>query len=155
MTRTPLRLVLNQGKDTAATAVELPSAGPANLHIHLHLGAGAHEPLDMRPAAEAKGRTGKGLWRPVLLGGAGVLIAFVAFDVGARTGEGHARALAASRSSAEGLASIMARPQSSLEAPAASNEMPAAVRQQLAQRPTITPPPAEPSAAPNPFGLHP
>ena len=155
MTRSPLRLVLDQGEDTAATAMKLPSVGPADLHIHLHLGVGGHEPQEMRSAVEAKGRTGRGPWRPVLLGAAGVLIAFVAFDVGARTGEGHARALAASRSSAAGLASLMPGPQRPSEPPASPNEMPAAVRQQLAQPPTITPPPVEPSAAPNPFGLHP
>ncbi len=153
MTRPPLRLVLDQGEDTAATAMELPSAGSADLHVHLHIGT--PEPQELRSAGEAKGRPEKGRWQPALLGGAGVLIALVAFDVGARSGEGHARALAASRSNVAGLASPMPGPERPLEAPASPNEMPAPVRQQLAQPPTITPPPNAPGGAANPFGLHP
>jgi hypothetical protein len=153
MTENPLRLVSDH-ETTSPRIVDLPPAGPGGLHIHLHVGTPdlcqQHSALGAN--AGEKGRSGRGYRRPLLLGVAGILIALVAFDLGARSGEGHARALTAARTSAEGLASF---------APAAqqqaftSSDLPPALQQQLAQQPTVTPPPGTAAAAgaPDAFGL--
>lgn len=157
MTHNPLRLVVDRGDDTAPSAIELrPTAGAA-LHIHLHMG-----PQDSRlPAAtvsvpadrETRGHSGRGVIRPLLLGVAGILVAVVAFDVGARSGVGHAEALAAARTSAAGLASLAAVPPEP-PTPAAPGGLPASVQQQLAQQPTVIPAPGTAATGgSNPFGL--
>ncbi len=154
MTRPPLRLVFDGGEHTTPTVLELPP-GPAGIHVHLHIGAPDRQ--EPPPAAAVQGRSEKRYWRLLLLGGASAAIGFVAFDLGARVGEGHASALAVSRASASGLASLIPGPKGPPAQPT-SSELPAAVRQQLAQRPTITPPlPAgqQPPDGSNPFGLHP
>ena len=154
MTRPPLRLVLDAGDHPIPATLELPP-GAADIHVHLHIGApDRHEPP---PAAAVQGRSEPGYWRLLLLGGACAAIGIVAFDMGARTGEGHALALAVPRGSASGLASLLPGPKGPPAQPA-SSELPASVRQQLAQRPTIIPPlPAtqQPPDGSNPFGLHP
>ncbi len=143
MTQPPLRLVFDQGKHVPPMAMDLPP-GNAALHIHLHLATTARqEPLEalMPPAAAVQGRTTKRRWRPFMLWAAGVVAATVAFDLGARWGEGHARAIAV----------LQAPP----PLPAYPSELPANLRQQLAQPPTVTPPPERgrvPNAA-DPFGL--
>jgi hypothetical protein len=78
--------------------------------------------------------------RPLLEGVAAVLIAVVAFDLGGRSAERHAQALAADRASAEGLASLAAPPPVQ-PIQAAPVDPLASVQQQLAQRPTVTPSP--------------
>jgi hypothetical protein len=90
----------------------------------------------------------------LLLGVAGVMVVVVAFDLGAHSGADHAEALAAARTSAAGLASLAAMPPGPQPA-AAPGELPASVQQQLAQRPTVTPPPgATPSGGgTDAFGL--
>ncbi len=153
MTRPPLRLVFDGGEDTTPAVLELPP-GAAGIHVHLHIGA--PDRLEPPPAVAGQGRSARGYWRLLLLGGASAAIGFVAFDMGARVGEGHAGALAVSRASAGGLASLI--PSTPPPSRTSSSELPAAVRQQLAQRPTITPPlPADqqPTGGSNPFGLHP
>ncbi len=158
MTRPALRLVLEEEKPTDATAVDWPSSETAGLHIHLHVGTPAPQnarPTETSPPAASaiQEQSGKSVLRPIMLGVAGVLFLFVAFEVGARSGEGHARALASSQTNTAALASILPRLQSL--PPASANEMPAALRQQLAQPPTITAPPGPPvpAGAHNPFGL--
>jgi hypothetical protein len=156
MTRSPLRLVFDQGDDTRTAALELPPTGSEGLHIHLYVG-----PSDRPrpgPAGEAPAEVetrGRGRRRPLLLGVAGLVIALVAFDLGARSGEGHARALAASQASVMGLPSLASALPSPATASTSSNELPASVRQQLAQPPTVTAPSGVPAAAgaPDPFGL--
>jgi hypothetical protein len=154
MTDNPLRLVVDH--ETMSTrSVDLPPAGPGGLHIHLHVGAPDQRQQHFAPGPDAdeKGRSGRGYRRPLLLGVAGILIALVAFDLGARSGEGHARALAAARTNAEGLASLApGAQQQQLNSP---GDLPAVMRQQLAQQPTITPPPGTAATAgmPDPFGL--
>jgi hypothetical protein len=156
MTRSPLRLVFDQGDDTRTAALELPPTGSEALHIHLHVGPS--ERLRPSPAAVAPADADtqkKGHRRPLLLGAAGIAIAVVAFDLGARSGEGHARALAASQASITGLASLASALPSPAIASTSSSELPASVRQQLAQQPTVTAAPGVPAAAgaPDPFGL--
>ncbi|MEA2790276.1 MAG: hypothetical protein QOG73_2682 [Acetobacteraceae bacterium] len=156
MTRSPLRLVFDQGDDTRTAALELPPTGSEGLHIHLHVGPS--ERLRPSPAAVAPADAdtkGKGRRRPLLLGVAGIVIAVVAFDLGARSGEGHARALAASQASVTGLPSLASALPSPATASTSSSELPASVRQQLAQQPTVTAAPGVPAAAgaPDPFGL--
>jgi hypothetical protein len=159
MTQIPLRLVVDHGDDTAPDAIDLRPASGAALHIHLHM-ASQDPPLPAPTAALAvessgRGRSARGVTRPLLLGAAGVLIALVAFDFGARSGAGHAEALAAARASAAGLASLAA-PSPAPQASAAPGELPASVQQQLAQRPVVTPPAGadtQANAAANPFGL--
>jgi hypothetical protein len=156
MTRSPLRLVFDQGDDTRTAALELPPTGSEGLHIHLHVGPS--ERLRSSPAAEAPADAdtkGKGRRRPLLLGVAGIVIAVVAFDLGARSGEGHAGALAASQDRVKGLASLAPVLPSPATSSTSSSELPASVRQQLAQQPTVTAAPGVPAAAgaPDPFGL--
>jgi hypothetical protein len=156
MTRSPLRLVFDQGGDTRTAALELPPTGSEGLHIHLYVGPS--ERLGPGPAAVAPAEAdtqGRGRRRHLLLGLAGLVIAVVAFDLGARSGEGHARALAASQASITGLASLASALPSPATASTSSNELPASVRQQLAQQPRVTAAPGVPAAAgaPDPFGL--
>ena len=89
----------------------------------------------------------------MLLGATGILIALVAFDLGARSGEGHAHALTAARTSAEGLASLA--PGAQQQQSNSPGDLPPALQQQLAQQPTVTPPPgtAAPAGAADAFGL--
>jgi hypothetical protein len=153
MTGNPLRLVVDH-ETTSPRIVDLPPAGPGGLHIHLHVGTPEQRRQHFAPASDAdeKGRSGKGYRRPLLLGVAGILIALVAFDLGSRSGAGHARALTAARISAEGLASLA--PGAQQKAYTSSN-LPPALQQQLAQQPTVTPPPgtAAPAGAADAFGL--
>jgi hypothetical protein len=158
MTPNPLRLVVDHGDDTAPAAFELRPASGAALHIHLHVASpDAQRPATtpaLAPETRGRGRWGSGVTRPVLLGIAGALVAVVAFDLGARSGAGHAEALAAAKTSAAGLASLAAVPPVQ-QSPAAPGELPASVQQQLAQRPTVTRPPgATPSGGgTDAFGL--
>jgi hypothetical protein len=153
MTENPLRLVVDP-ETTSPKIVDLPPAGPGGLHIHLHVGTPEQRRQHFAPASDAdeKGQSERGYRRPLLLGVAGVLIALVAFDLGARSGEGHARALTAARTSAEGLASLAPGAQQQANA---SSDLPPALQQQLAQQPTVTPPPgpASPAGTPDAFGL--
>ena len=114
MSQHPLRLVVDQYDDTAPAAIELQPAAGAALHIHLHMSSrhGSISPpaAVLAPESKARGRSGRGVIRPLLVGVAGVLIAVVAFDLGGRSAEGHAQALAAGRARAEGLASLAAPP---------------------------------------------
>jgi hypothetical protein len=158
MSQHPLRLVVDQCDDTAPAATELQPAEGATLHIHLHMSS--RYGLTSPPAAElareskAKGRSGRGMIGPLLVGVAGVLIAVVAFDLGGRSAEGHAQAFAAGRARAEGLASL-AVPPPLQPAQAAPFDPLASVQQQLAQRPTVTPLPgaAPPGGGSDLFGL--
>jgi hypothetical protein len=158
MTRPALRLVLDQEKDTDARTADWPSAETTGLHIHLHIGTpdqqNARPTETSPPAASAiQGTSGRSVLRPIMLGVAGVFIVLVAFEVGARSGEGHARAIASSPTNTAALASIIPGLQSLPSASA--NEMPAALRQQLAQPPTVTAPPgpAVSAGAQDAFGL--
>jgi hypothetical protein len=153
MTENPLRLVVDH-ETTSPRIVDLPPAGPGGLHIHLHIGTPEQrrQNSSLGPDLDREGQSGKGYRRPLLLGVAGILIALVAFDLGARSGAGHARALTAARTSAEGLASLA--PGAQQKAYTSSN-LPPALQRQLAQQPTVTPPPgtAAPAGAPDAFGL--
>ena len=157
MIQTPLRLVVDHGAESAPSAVELFPSSRGVMHIHLHVGpqSGGVSPAAATPPEDReKGRSGKGKRRLLVMSAMAVLIAVVAFDVGARTGAGHAQALAAAKASAAGLASLAAQapPQQAAGAP---GELPAAVQQQLAQRPTVTPPAGADTqpGTPDPFGL--
>jgi hypothetical protein len=158
MTQSPLRLVVDHGDDTAPAGFEFRPASGAALHIHLHMASpDAQLPSTtpaLAPETRGRGRSGSGVTRPLLLGVAGVLVAVGAFDLGARSGAGHAEALAAARTSAAGLASLAAVPPGPQSA-AAPGELPASVQLQLAQRPTVTlPPGAKPSGGgTDAFGL--
>jgi hypothetical protein len=153
MTENSLRLVVDH-ETLSPRIVDLPPAGPGGLHIHLHVGTPDQRQQHSALGSNAgeKGQSGRGNRRPLLLGVAGILIALVAFDLGARSGEGHARALTAARTSAEGLASLAPGVQQQANA---SSDLPPALQQQLAQQPTVTPPPgaASPAGAPDAFGL--
>jgi hypothetical protein len=141
MTQNPLRLVVDHGDDTAPDAIDLRPGAGAALHIHLHMASQDAQLLSttavLTPETRERGRSGRGVTRPLLLGVAGVLVAVVAFDLGAHSGAGHAAALAAARTRA------------------APGELPASVQQQLARRPTVTPPPGAATSAESadPFGL--
>ncbi len=158
MTRTPLRLVFDQGDGFVPQAIDVPRS-TTDLHIHLHLGAEAQPqaPLvvaDQQPNRD-KGRSGTRLAWSVLFGVAGVAIVVGAYDLGARTAEGHARALAASQvegAGLNGLAPGVTQQRAALPSP---SELPPSIRQQLAQPPTITAPPGvrAPAGSPDPFGL--
>jgi hypothetical protein len=141
MIQTPLRLVVDHGAESAPSAVELFPSSRGVMHIHLHVGpqSGGVSPAAATPPEDReKGQSGKGKRRPLVMSAMAVLIAVVAFDVGARTGGGHAKALAAAKASAAG-----------------PGELPAAVQLQLAQRPTVTPPAGADTqpGRPDPFGL--
>jgi hypothetical protein len=157
MSQYPLRLVLDQRDDSAPAAIELQTVAGTALHIHLHIpshdGHPSSPPAVSAPESKARGRSGGKVIRPLLVGVAGVLITVVAFDLGGRSAESHAQALAANRASAEGLASLAAPPVQPIHA--APVDPLASVQQQLAQRPTMTPSPgAAPSAgASDLFGL--
>jgi hypothetical protein len=159
MTHIPLRLVVDHGNDTAPDVIDLRPTSEAALHIHLHMtsqGPRLRAPA-VALAAEGTGRglSARGVARPLLLGAAGVLIALMAFEFGARSGAGHAEALLAARASAVGLASLAA-PSPAPQASAAPGELPASVQRQLAQRPVVTPPAdadTQANAGANPFGL--
>ena len=87
-----------------------------------------------------------------MLGAAALLIAGSAFEFGARTGEGHARAMASVGDPSAAVASLASMP----AALAAAGEMPPALRQQLSQPPVVTPPTGnDPAGATHAFGLHP
>jgi hypothetical protein len=151
MSQHPLRLVVDQFDDAAPAAIELQTVAGAALHIHLHMSSrhgSISPPAAVLAPEKASGRSGRGVIRPLLVGVAGVLIAVVAFDLGGRSAEGHAQALAASRARAEGLASLAAPPPLQ-PAQAAPVDPLASVQQQLAQRPTVTP---SPGAAPSSEG---
>ena len=153
MSRTPLRLVVDLGGDLPQSFVELDPPNDGALHIHLHVGpqpaTASTVPLANHDA-DPKGRSGRRWRKPLAMGTAAVLVTVLAFDFGARTGAGHAQALAAARASAAGLASLAAQP----PAPDSASQLPVAVQQQLAQRPTVTQPPGgAPSAGADPFGL--
>jgi hypothetical protein len=155
-----LRLVLGAAHTDAPSDIELPPAGPAGLHIHLHLGPPAAYPaVEIPPSAPAPepARSGRRIWRPVLTGLAGVLIAVVFFDLGARSGQGHAEAIAAAQLHNANMLARATAPQAALPNLPDPNAMPPAVTQQLAQPPTVTPPPGAPAqpGASNPFGLQP
>lgn len=157
MIQPPLRLVVDRSAEPASTAVELFSPAAGSLHIHLHAGpqaGSATADATMRPEGHEKRSPTKGMRRPLIMGAAGVLIALVAFNVGARTGAGHAQALAATKASAAGFTAPAGGPppQQAVRAPGG---LPAALRQQLAERPTISlPAGAEaPSGGPDLFGL--
>jgi hypothetical protein len=150
MSQHPLRLVVDQYDDTAQAAIELQPAAGADLHIHLHMSSrhGSISPPAgvLAPESKARGRSGRAVIRPLLAGVAGILIAVVAFDLGGRSAEGHAQALAAARASAEGIASLAAPPPFQ-PAQAAPADPLASVQQQLAQRPTLTPSPGAATSA--------
>jgi hypothetical protein len=159
MTDHPFRLVVNRADPSEPATINVPAPGPAGLHIHLHIGATAPNVAAVPPVTTKKplaaGRSGKRRWRSWLMGAAGVVIAVVAFDFGARSGEGHARELAAQADASNLTARLSGQPLSAAPAP---GELPPAVRQQLAQPPTITPPPStsqQSAGSPSPFGLHP
>ncbi len=158
MTGNPLRLVVDHSDNTTLPAIELqPSAG-GGLHIHLHMpsreGQLSSPAAVSTPKSGGSGRSGRGVARPLLIGVAGVLVAVVAFDLGARSAAGHAQALAAARMSSQGIGPSMAPPPMP-QADGAPNQPLASIPQQLAQRPIVTPPAdTDPQArAPNPFGL--
>jgi hypothetical protein len=153
MSHHPLGLVVDQYDDTAPAAIGLQPAAGAALHIHLHMSS-RHDSIsppaaELTPESKARGRSGRGVIRPLLAGVAGILIAVVAFDLGGRSAEGHAQALAAGRARAEGLASLAAPTPPLQPAQAAPVDPLASVQQQLAQRPTVTP---SPGAAPSSGG---
>jgi hypothetical protein len=152
MSQRPLRLVVDQYDDTAPAAIELQPAAGAALHIHLHMSSryGSISPPAgvLAPESKARGRSGRGVIRPLLAGVAGILIAVVAFDLGGRSAEGHAQALAAGMARAEGLASLAAPPPVQAARTEPVDPL-ASVQQQLAQRPTVTP---SPGAAPSSEG---
>jgi hypothetical protein len=157
MIQPPLRLVVDRGAEPASAAVELFSPAAGSLHIHLHVGpqaGSATADASMRLEGHEKRLPTKGMRRPLIMGAAGVLIALVAFDVGARTGAGHAQALAAAKASAAGFAALAGGlpPQQAVGTPGG---LPAALQQQLAERPTISLPAgaAAPSGGPDLFGL--
>ena len=156
MTQSPLRLVVDHGEDTAPAAIELQPPTGAALHIHLHLAEARLSSSIARqpPGLKDGGRSGRGYTRPLMVGAAGLLLAIVAFDLGARSGAGHAQALAAARASVGGLASLAAMPPPTPEAQA-PGDLPVNLQQQLAQRPTVTPAPGSASAggSSDPFGL--
>lgn len=156
MTQTPLRLVFDQGERSAPHAIEVPSSTTI-LHIHLHLGAEAQPQayLANQRLGQDRGRSGRRLAWPVLLGVAGVAIVVGAYDLGAQFGEGHARALATSQAGTAGLSTLIPGVMQQRVAPPSPSELPANIRQQLAQPPTITVPPGvmAPAGSPDPFGL--
>ena len=144
MTQPPLRLVFDRGEHVPPMAIDLPSPGGGGLQIHLHFGSTARpEPLDAStpaPPAVTQGQPGRRWRRSLALGAASLIIALVAYDLGARWGEGHTRAVAM-------------LPQR-WDPPVSPNQLPTSLRQQLAQPPTVTPPPEvrAPNAA-DPFGF--
>jgi hypothetical protein len=158
MTQCPRRLVFDQGVTTDPAALDLSPPVGAAVHIHLHVGGSPHivppPATAVAPTSEPTGRSGSWLKRPLLLGVAGMIVAVVAFDLGARSGEGHARAIAAARTSVGALAPLAALPPLP-QAPPRPGDLPASVQQQLAQRPIVTRPAGadEPAGAPDPFGL--
>lgn len=144
MTHPPLRLVFDNGEYVPPVAIELPSPRGDGLQIHLHFGLSARpEPLAAStpaPPAVAQGQPERSWRRSLVLGAASLVIALVAYDLGARWGEGHTRAVETSP-----------RPWAP---PPFPNQLPTSLRQQLAQPPTVTPPPdiRAPNAA-DPFGF--
>ena len=160
MTQTPLRLVFDRGDLLAhPQAIEVPS-NTSNLHIHLHLGSEAQHPTPLPVAiqgpARPQERSGKRLAWPTLLGVTGVAIVVGAYDLGARIGEGHARALAMAQAEGSGLNALAPGIMQQRAATASlPNELPPNIRQQLAQPPTIVAPPgtAAPAGGHDPFGL--
>ena len=145
MTRPMLRLVVGSA-DEADRHVELPMPGQSTLHVHLHLGAAPASPVSLPPSdvVGESGRSGKGWGRTPLLACAACVLALVSYEAGTHTGSGRApiaRPLPAS-------------PQAAFTLPN-PGELPAAVRQQLASPPVLTPPQGAQAAAGNPFGLHP
>ncbi len=159
MTQTPLRLVFDRGDLlTHSQAIDVPSS-TSNLHIHLHLGAEAQPQVPVgvedQRLGQDRGRSGRRLAWPVLLGVAGVAIVVGAYDLGARIGEGHARALATSQAGTAGLNTLAPGVMQQRVAPPSPSELPPNIRQQLAQPPTIIAPPGAtaPAGGPDPFGL--
>jgi hypothetical protein len=154
MTHQPLRFVVNRPDQSSTEDIELHSPGTGGMHIHLHLGGAA--PIATPPAISltptAEGRLGKGRWKPWLIAGAGVAIAILSFDFGARSGEGHARSAMALANASNLAAGLSSQPGGG-----APGDLPPSVRELLAQKPTVTPPtpPAQPAAGASPFGLHP
>ncbi len=146
MTRPTLRLVVG-GPDEAEQHVELPMSGASPLHVHLHLGAAkaslAPPPLDVMGKT---GQSEKGWGRTSLLACAACVLALVSYEVGAHSGSGRAPVAHP----------LLAPPQAAFTLPN-PGELPAAVRQQLASPPVLTPPQGAQAAAGagNPFGLHP
>ncbi len=153
---TPLRLVIDRGDRTVPALVELPPTDAPAVHFHIHVSAGATRGTPQAGVAEpAPGRKPDGGWgRPLMLSCFGVMIAAGAFSLGSRAG--HAPAPAAQPASLSGVAALGANPAAPAASPAAEDQMPA-IRQQLAQPPTIVnpnPAGATPGAASNdPFGL--
>ena len=145
MTRPMLRLVVGSA-DEADRHVELPMAGQSTLHVHLHLGAAPASLVSLPPSdvLGESGRSGKGWGRTPLLACAACVLALVSYEAGTHTGSG--RALVARP--------LPASPQAAFTLPN-PGELPAAVRQQLASPPMLTPPQGAQAAAGNPFGLHP
>ncbi len=145
MARPTLRLVVGDA-DEADRHVELPMTGTSTLHVHLHLGA-APASLVPSPPSEAAGKGGqseKGWGRMPLLACAACVLALVSYEVGTHTGSGRAPIARP----------LPAPPQAAFTLPN-PGELPAAVRQQLASPPVLTPPQGAQAAAGNPFGLHP
>jgi hypothetical protein len=149
-----LRLAFSEFDHEVPAGPEVTRTGASGLHIHLHLGAPLHASASVAPqpgpASESVG--GNRHWRLLLLGAAALLIAGSAFEFGARTGEGHARAVASVGDPGAAPASLASMP----AALAAAGEMPPALRQQLSQPPVVTPPAGnDPAGATHAFGLHP
>ena len=147
MTHPTPRLVIG-GADEADRHVELPMAGSSTLHVHLHLRP-APASLVPSPPSDAVGKSGqseKGWGRMPLLACAACVLALVSYEAGTHAGNGRAPSARP----------LPASPQAAFTLPN-PGELPAAVRQQLASPPVLTPPQGAQAAAGagNPFGLHP
>ena len=145
MTHPTLRLVVG-GADEADRHVELPINGTSTLHVHL--GAAPASPV-LPPPADVVGKSGqaeKGWGRMPLLACAACVLALVSYEAGTHTGSGRAPVARP----------LLATPQATFTLPN-PDELPPAVRQQLASPPVLTPPQGAQAAAgaSNPFGLHP
>ncbi len=152
----PLRLVIDRGDRSVPALADVPPPDGSVMHLHIHVsGDGARETPEARnaePLPPRKSDAGRG--RPLLLACVALLIAAAAFDAGVRSGRGASQAaLPASVSGVAASGQDRAEP---VAPPAAQDPLPA-IRQQLAQPPTIVSPNmagSTPGAGSNdPFGL--
>lgn len=154
MASSTVRLVTEPAGQGDGISIDVPAAGAGAVHLHLHIGT-TRRPVetDSPPAIMGTAKIRRGPWRPILILAAGCAVAFVAFDLGARSDANQAYGTTPPMPSVP--PTFLVPPPTPSPAVAPSGDLPAALRTQLAQPPSVTLPPGASQLPANAFGLHP